>query len=232
MAKTFKVLSALLSYPTLALREAAEALLPVLEGEGLLAPARVTALTPLVQALRAGDITDVQARYVSLFDRSRALSLHLFEHVHGESRDRGQAMVDLGALYRDHGLELNAPELPDYLPLFLEFLSLIEVGEARRLLGEAAHVVAALRARLEKRDSAYGAVLAAVESLADAPAPAGAIAVLEDEAEDDPDDLAALDRAWEAEAVTFGPGAAPGGEGACPKAAEMLERMTRSETHG
>ena len=102
----------------------------------------------------------MQERYVELFDRTRSLSLHLFEHVHGESRDRGQAMIDLKSLYEKNGLFLGAAELPDYVPVFLEFLSTRPLTEARTLLGQTAHILTALAERLEKRRSPYAAVFA------------------------------------------------------------------------
>jgi nitrate reductase delta subunit len=178
-------------------------------------------LTGLARELAEEDILDLQARYVQLFDRSRALSLHLYEHVHGESRDRGQAMVELTKLYASRGVLLSAHELPDHLPVFLEFLSLLEPNEAAALLGEAAHVLTALRDRLRKRKSPYAAVFAALVELADTSADAQALSTLMAEPEDDPDDLAALDRAWAEEPVSFGP-EQPGG---CPQAREMLSKM-------
>ena len=97
----------------------------VLAEEGLVPAPLRAAIGALLAELAGRDIYELQERYFALFDRSRTLSLHLFEHVHGESRDRGQAMADLIALYRGHGLEPTASELPDFLPLFLEFLSLL-----------------------------------------------------------------------------------------------------------
>ena len=116
--------------------------------------------------LRGADLMDAQARYVALFDHSRSLSLHLYEHSHGESRDRGQAMVNLLNHYRANGLDPGTSELPDFLPLFLEFLSTRPAGEARALLGQAVEVVALLRARLEQRGAPYAAVFRAIEALA------------------------------------------------------------------
>jgi nitrate reductase delta subunit len=155
----------------------------------------------LLRELVERDIYDLQERYFTLFDRSRALSLHLFEHVHGESRDRGQAMADLLELYRGHGFAPTAAELPDFLPLFLEFISLVPDDEARRLLAEPAGILRMLAQRLAARDSAYAAVFAALAWLANAPS-----VVAADTSVDDPDDLAALDAAWEEAAVHFGPG--------------------------
>lgn len=206
MAQTFKALSALLTYPTPELQAAASELKDVLARENLLSAKTLRQLNRLVDELASGDIYDLQERYVLLFDRTRSLSLHLFEHVHGESRDRGQAMVDLQNLYAEKGLEVSAAELPDFVPLFLEFLSTRPLAEACDLLGQPAHLLAALAERLRKRKSAYEAVFRALGALAkDKPTDADIAGLL---AEEDPDplDLAALDAAWESEPVTFGPG--------------------------
>ena len=130
MAKTFKVLSALLTYPTAELQAAVAEMRAVLDAEALPAAAQPRPARPLLDELATGDLYDLQERYVLLFDRTRSLSLHLFEHVHGESRDRGQAMVDLKAMYESHGLATVTSELPDYLPLFLEFLATLPQAEA------------------------------------------------------------------------------------------------------
>ena len=115
-----------------------------------------------------GDIYDLQERYVLLFDRTRSLSLHLFEHVHGESRDRGQAMIDLlSACTRSVGCSCASDELPDFLPLFLEYLvDAAAAQEACELLGQPAHIFAALAERLRKRQSPYEAVFRALVALA------------------------------------------------------------------
>lgn len=225
MANTFKALSALLSYPTTEIKTAAEEIRGVIRGEGLAPAWAARRLDPLIDELAALDIYELQARYVFLFDRTRSLSLHLFEHVHGESRDRGQAMVDLKTLYERAGLDIAENELPDYLPLFLEFLSTRPAGEARALLAEPAVVLAALRERLEKRKSPYAAVFAALEAIAGAAPQGAALDELRRAPDDDPNDLVALDAAWEEAAVTFGPSADQG----CPKAESMLNAMQAGE---
>jgi nitrate reductase delta subunit len=111
----------------------------------------------------------LEERYVALFDRSRALSLHLFEHVHGESRERGQAMVDLQAMYEARGLTSAEHELPDYIPAFLEYLSVIDASEAKALFADAAHILRALGERLAERGSRYAEVFAAALALAGEP---------------------------------------------------------------
>jgi nitrate reductase delta subunit len=219
--RTLKALSLILSYPT---RELAGAM-PEIAGV-LLSDTRLTALArrelaALLDSLGADDLYDLQERYVALFDRSRTLSLNLFEHVHGESRDRGGAMVSLLETYREGGFEPATTELPDHLPVILEFLATQAPREARDTLADAAHIFGALRERLARRESPYGAVFAALSQLAGAQADAAAVAELLDQPEVDPDDLAALDATWEESEVRFGPDPNAG----CPASRDMLARM-------
>jgi nitrate reductase delta subunit len=206
--KTLKVLSALLSYPTAELVAAGPELAEVIEREAVLPKAERAALLRLIDYLAAGDLMDCQERYILLFDRTRALSLHLFEHVHGESRDRGQAMVDLIKVYEDGGYTPTTKELPDFLPLFLEYAGTLSPAEAVELVGQPAHVFAALKERLRKRSSPYEAVFAALAQIGQAKPDAAMIARLLAEPDPEPDDLEALDAAWAEEEVLFGPGAA------------------------
>ena len=157
MNTTYKILSALLSYPTAELQAASRELVSALNAEPLLPAPNRAAIGALIEDIAATDLLEAQSRYVDLFDRTRTLSLHLFEHVHGESRDRGQAMVSLLERYQQAGLDVAAHELPDYVPLFLEFLSTLEADEARANLAEPAHILAALGERLRRRGSAYAA---------------------------------------------------------------------------
>lgn len=223
MAQTYRALSLMLSYPTAGSAALMPAAVEALKREQLI-PARLVArLRPLAADLSERDLYELQARYVDLFDRTRSLSLQLYEHVHGESRDRGQAMVELLRLYSSRGLELTAKELPDHLPVFLEFLSLAPKAEAANLLGEAAHVLEALRERLKKRQSQYVRVFDALVALVETARNAEALKALLQEPDDDPNDLEALDRAWAEEQVSFGPDKV-----GCPKAAAMVSRMEES----
>jgi nitrate reductase delta subunit len=212
--KTFRVLSALLSYPSADMIAALPELRIALAMEGLLpAPGR-RLLEPLFDTLAMSDLTEAQERYVFLFDRTRSLSLHLFEHVHGESRDRGQAMVDLKQVYEAAGLRLTTTELPDYLPAFLEYLSLRPVPEAVGLLAETVHILTTLAERLEKRSSPYAGLLRALVMVSKARPKAESLAAIVADDGIEPDDLEALDAVWMDEEVTFGPGAA---DAACGK---------------
>lgn len=206
MTRTLKILSALLSYPTAELQENIAAMQDIVGREGVLTGQARRALNPLFEDIARGELYDLQERYVLLFDRTRSLSLHLFEHVHGESRDRGQAMVDLQTMYVEKGLEPGTSELPDFLPLFLEFLSLLPSAEAFDLLGQPAHIFAAIAERLRKRNSPYEAVFRALVALAKDKPKGEDIAAALQAPDTDPNDLAALDAAWEDEEVRFGPG--------------------------
>ena len=209
MAKTFKILSALLSYPTSELQDAADSLRDTLRDEALLPDSTQQGLETLIGELAASDLYDLQERYVDLFDRGRSLSLYLFEHVHGESRDRGQAMIDLKTLYESHGLDTASSELPDFLPLFLEFLSTLPLDEARDLLGQTAHINASLGERLRKRDAPYAVLFEAIDLLAAATPDSPNAEIRSELADGDETDLETLDAQWEEAPVTFGPEAAP-----------------------
>lgn len=205
--KTFKVFAALLDYPQPETLDALTELGAALDGEHMLGLAERRALDALFDELRGSDLIDLQERYVGLFDRVRSLSLHLFEHVHGESRDRGQAMVDLKRLYSTHGFELTGSELPDYLPAFLEFLSMCSFKEAREQLAETAHIIEALEARLRKRGSPYAAVFSALLGMSGVKPDETVVSESDIRKEDAPETLDAL---WQEEPA-FGP-ASCGGE--------------------
>jgi nitrate reductase delta subunit len=200
MTITYKALATLLAYPTPEMVAALPEIGSVVDREAKLGRRERRALRALLADLAAFDLLDMQERYVELFDRGRATSLHLFEHIHGESRDRGQAMVDLNAAYAQAGLKLTANELPDYLPVLLEFLSLQPTAVARDMLEDCGHIVRKVGDALAKRDSAYAAVFAAVLSLA------GQRGLGTDPKSADDRDRP-LDDEWFEEPVVFGPAA-------------------------
>ena len=188
---TLKVLAHLLSYPDPALRRHLPELRSALQAEQALASARLAELQTLMAYLAGPDALEIEAQYVELFDRGRATSLHLFEHVHGDSRDRGPAMIDLAQTYEKSGLYLGPDEMPDYLPVVLQFVSTQPPTEARAFLGEMAHIFNAIFNALQQRNSAYASVLGALIELAGEKA--HAVKVVPDEP---------LDTAWE-EPVVF-----------------------------
>lgn len=202
--RILKVIALLLDYPDEALVQGYEELAVAIDTARELSPAQRTALHCLLDELTGDDILEVQARYDGLFERGRALSLLLFEHVHGESRDRGQAMVNLMAQYEEAGFAIGVRELPDYIPLYLEYLSTCDGLSAREGLADVAHLLALLAARLEERDSRYGACLRALLQIAGVRPQAVMEVARERVAQELRDDsLEAMDKVWEEEAVDF-----------------------------
>lgn len=166
MSKSLRVLAALLAYPDAQMRGHISEMRHLLVDEAVVSQPRRVEMDALMDTLQRADPLDTEAAYVELFDRSRATSLHLFEHVHGDSRDRGPAMIDLGQTYAKAGLILAPGELPDYLPAVLEFVSTQPPREARAFLGEIVHILNAIFGALCKRDSAYASVVGALIELA------------------------------------------------------------------
>ena len=163
---SLRVLAGLLGYPDARLRGSLPEMRDILRRDGALSGARQAELEALIDSLGSADPLETEANYVQLFDCGRATSLHLFEHVHGDSRERGPAMIDLAQTYEKAGLYLAPGELPDYLPAVLEFVSTQPPREARAFLGEMAHLLNALFGALQRRASPYASVLAALIELA------------------------------------------------------------------
>lgn len=208
-----KVIARLLDYPSAELLAHGTEIITVLRADPLLPEPRKQDLIALVEQLQERDLFEAQEDYISTFDRGRALSLLLFEHVHGESRDRGQAMVDLMNVYRQNGFELDARELPDYLPLFLEYLSERPLAEINDWLDNVAHILARIAERLNQRGNNYAVLFEALLSFTDSELDRDGIRRdIQGEKRDDTPD--AMDKVWEEEAVRFGgDGAVSGG---CP----------------
>ncbi len=166
MTKSLRVLAAVLGYPDERMRSDLPEMRALLREEQALSGSRLQELDALMDALARAEPLQAESDYVELFDRGRGTSLHLFEHVHGDSRERGPAMIDLGQTYEKAGLVLAEGELPDYLPAVLEFVSTQPVREAKAFLGEMSHIFNAIFGALQHRESAYASVLGALLELA------------------------------------------------------------------
>jgi nitrate reductase delta subunit len=198
----FKAFSALLSYPSVEMHQALPEIAEVVGSSTLLEARERAGLLDLLDELGEGELLTIEEHYVDLFDRGRALSLHLFEHLHGDGRDRGTAMVELKALYAAAGFELSTSELPDYLPVVLEYLSQRNMAEARDMLADCAHILASIARSLIARQSRYAAVPQALLVIAgEKPVDAAGVKPVREQPE-------ALDRDW-AEQPAFA--AAPSG---------------------
>jgi nitrate reductase delta subunit len=220
--KTLKILGLLLTYPDKNLVLAVDEIFNALEIEQWLPKKSLANIRELLMYLRSSDLFDLQEEYVLLFDRTPSLSLHLFEHIHGDSRDRGPAMVDLDNVYREAGLNNASDETPDYLPLFLEYLSILPAEKAQDDLKGAIDVIAALGERLKKRKSLYAHVfdglIAASKQVPDEKNLQMAMAI---DAGILPD-AATLDEIWQEQFAFENP---MGKESGCPKAEDMLARI-------
>ncbi|MGD9662917.1 MAG: nitrate reductase molybdenum cofactor assembly chaperone [Porticoccaceae bacterium] len=206
------VLSRLLDYPTAELGDLKAPMIELVNASSL-QPQNRAAVSHFIEQRLSGDLMDWQAEYDGLFERGRSLGLWLFEHVHGESRDRGQAMVDLLNQYRLAGLELDSNELPDYIPLFLEFLATQGDSHAREWLQDVEHILATLLCRLENRNSDYAVIFTALLDAAQSQFDVDQLRKqISGEKRDD--SRQAIDKEWEEEAVTF---TAPDGMGCSEK---------------
>ncbi len=193
-----RALAALLSYPTGELRRALPEIADAISRSPLVAPRERKGLLALIDSLAEADLLETEERYVELFDRGRAASLNLFEHLQGDSRDRGTAMIELKRLYESAGFELATRELPDYLPVVLEYLSCRNLAEARAMLSDCAHILKAIASALIGRGSAYANILQTLIVMAgEAPVDAAASRVKACGQSED------LDREW-AEEPAFG----------------------------
>lgn len=201
MRLTLRALAALLGYPSAGLQENIGDVRGALRDERVLLSNALARLEPLLAGFEGEELLDLQSAYSELFDRSRSLSLHLFEHIHGDNRERGQAMIDLGQQYAESGFLLDGNELPDFVPVFLEYASCLPPREAREMLRQPAHVFAALAERLDKRQARYAGIFHALGALAAVRLDKGMLAEINERTpEDDP---ARIDEEWEEAPVTF-----------------------------
>jgi nitrate reductase molybdenum cofactor assembly chaperone NarJ/NarW len=198
-----KVIALMLNYPTQDVQQHHSELVMAISNAHEIPPDMRMNLAATLDTIYQGDLLDAQENYGLLFDQGRSCSLHLFEHVHGESRDRGQAMVDLMNIYESNGFSLDAKELPDYLPLLLEYLATRPALEAREWLADVSHIIAQICAHLYERDKHYGVLLEALLIIGGAQQ---LLAPMKKQiAGKEPDHtLDAIDKEWEETAVTFG----------------------------
>jgi nitrate reductase molybdenum cofactor assembly chaperone NarJ/NarW len=218
--KALKAIAALLSYPTAGLLEALPEIRAAIAAERRIGRRDRVALDHLIDELAAADLLDAQEGYVALFDRGRATSLNLYEHVHGDSRDRGQAMVDLAQIYARGGLDLSTRELPDYLPVLLEYLSTRPFAEVEEMLRDCAHLLRSIGEALVRRDSGYAVVLAtllAVAGESQGLGRSGGGEVLPNEK--------SLDEEWAEEPVLFGLGCGDARSASSPQPIRFVRKV-------
>ncbi len=152
----FRILSRLLDYPDRELLAHLDELRDVICGDPDLEADERQALTAFVDWMQGRGLTALQGEYVQCFDLNPDHSLHLTHHSLGDDRSRGPALIELDEHYKAWGLEANARrELPDYLPLILEYVSVLDQTEARWFLAQMRPVVAHLAGNLKASGSPY-----------------------------------------------------------------------------
>jgi len=202
--KILNLIARLIDYPTEEIHQAGDEIIALIQNDAFLSEQDKVGLVNFVTGRCAMDILDWQSDYDALFERGRSLSLLIFEHIHGESRDRGQAMIDLMAQYKQAGLEIDVRELPDYIPLFLEFVATQGQENAEGWLQDVSHIFALLHVRLVQRDCDYAALFSALVNISKADINFDDLAnQVKGEKRDDTKE--AIDKVWEEEMVKFGP---------------------------
>ncbi len=220
-----KVISRLLDYPSEALFSASDELMSIVREETSLSEINKNSLIDFIQTLSTKDIFDAQEKYDLLFDRGRSLSLLLFEHVHGESRDRGQAMVDLMNVYKSKGFEVNSSQLPDYIPLYLEFLSEQDTPFAEEWLGDICHLMTMLSERLIDRQCDYSVLFDSLIELSKIEVNREEVAEAVSK-EDRDDTIEAIDKEWEDKEIKFDDPIQAGEQ--CPSASSGIQKSVNS----
>lgn len=223
--KTLKVLSLMLNYPTDELVGSLDEMLSIIKQEGLLDKSLEDGLEKFTKHMKRKNVLDLQEEYTELFDRTPSLCLNMFEHVYRDSRDRGQALSDLVEVYKESGLFLNSENLPDYLPLFLEYLSILPKEEALKNLGGCVDIVASLALRLNNRKSVYAFIFESLQSLS--PQEHNQETVSQALKEDDgkPFNLTELDKQWEEQMAFENTSQTTNMDNSCPQAREMVAKM-------
>jgi len=224
-----KVISRLLDYPSEALFNAADELIDLVRDEKNISKTNKVELIEFIEKLTARDLYDAQESYDLLFDRGRALSLLLFEHVHGESRDRGQAMVNLINVYNSKGFEVDSSQLPDYIPLYLEFLSEQDDDFAEEWLGDICHLMTMLSERLIDRECYYSVLFDSLVDISGIEVDRQEVAAAVKKEERD-DTIEAIDKEWEDKEIKFDDPLSVNGQAGeqCPSASSGIHKSSNS----
>jgi nitrate reductase delta subunit len=223
--RTLKILGFFMTYPEQEHIRVADECAVILRSEKWLSDKGLEKALHAIRCFAEKDLLDLQEDYVALFDRTPSLSLHLFEHIHGDSRDRGQALVDLLKVYEDAGLLIDREEMPDYLPLFTEYAATLPHQQASETMASIVNILSSLAARLRNRESFYADLLEGmIETAARSPDPKAVEEYL-NKSSGNALSHAEMDKQWEEQFAFDNTGHDVGQDSGCPKAEEMLARM-------
>lgn len=223
--RTLKILGFFLTYPEQNHVQAAGECADILKSEQWLSKDRLEKLASALKNFGEKNLLDLQEDYVALFDRTPSLSLHLFEHIHGDSRDRGQALVDLLKVYEDAGLYIHADEMPDYLPLFMEYAATLPPAEASETLGSVVNILSSLAERLRNRESFYADIIDAVIETANRSPDPKAVEEFLKQSSGQALGLDEMDKEWAEQFAFDNTAQTTGIQSGCPKAEDMLARI-------
>lgn len=159
----YKAMSLLLEYPTQELHANLDDMAKAVSQETDMQDEERAAVLDLIAFMRQSDPIELQAEYVKTFDLVAEHSLHLTHHLFGDDKNRGPALIDLTEMYKEYGLDQATNELPDYLPLVLEFASQLEDSEARVFLADTAKILKVLADNLDKVSSPWAAGIRLIE---------------------------------------------------------------------
>jgi len=162
----YKLLSVLLEYPGQELLDHLPELSRLVAESADIDAAERAALRGFIDHLASKPLTALQEDYVQTFDMTAEHSLHLTHHLFGDDKNRGPALIDLGELYKDYGVQVQGNELPDYLPLILEFAAQLEDSEAMVFLSDAHKVFQVLTDNLKQAGSPYAALTSIIKGRA------------------------------------------------------------------
>lgn len=223
--RTLKILGFLLTYPEQRHVEGVDQCQEILKSEKWLSEETLQKLHQVLETFKKKDLLDLQEEYVELFDRTPSLSLHLFEHIHGDSRDRGQALVDLLKVYEEAELIINTEEMPDYLPMFAEYLATLPIPQASETMGSVVNILSSLTARLKNRNSFYADILDAMIETTNRVPDSKAVEEFLKKSSGKALSLDEMDKQWEEQFAFDNTAQTTGLDSGCPKAEEMLARM-------
>ncbi len=162
--RIYTIMARLLDYPDQELMANLPEMIKLLQQDPAVSGQEREALQQLIAWMQLHHLTGLQETYVQTFDMTPEHDLHLTHHLFGDDRGRGPALIDLSEYYKSMGLELEQGEIPDYLPLILEFVSTLDEMQARVFLGDAAKVLKVLAENLEKKGSPYARLMRIVEN--------------------------------------------------------------------
>ena len=168
MMRLYKVLSVLLEYPEQDLIDNLPEIRTIIDESADIDAAEKVVMQKFFDHLTSMSLTEMQTEYVKTFDLTPEHSLHLTHHLFGEDsdRDRGPALIDLSEMFKEYGVKTVTNELPDYLPLILEFASYLDESEATVFLADVNKVLVLLTENLTKAESPYAAPLSIIKNRA------------------------------------------------------------------